>query len=132
MNGLRFLLDTNVVIGLLKGNNDVIELFSGSMCVLSECAVSQITRMELLSFPSLQANEEREIQNFLDTVTVLIFDESVEGEVIQFRKSQGGKLPDAMIAATALCYQLKLFTMDKNLEKRVNSRIQKSKGRRNQ
>ncbi len=87
--------------------------------MLSECAVSQITRMELLSFPSLQANEEQAIQKFLDTITVLNFDERIEEGVIQFRRSQGGKLPDAMIAATALCYQLQLLAMDKNLDKRV-------------
>ncbi|MCF6236784.1 MAG: PIN domain-containing protein [Gammaproteobacteria bacterium] len=105
--------------GLLKGNNAVIQLFFDSRCVLSECAVSQITRMELLSFPSLQANEEQAIQKFLDTITVLNFDERIEEGVIQFRRSQGGKLPDAMIAATALCYQLQLLAMDKNLDKRV-------------
>jgi len=30
-----------------------------------------------------------------------------------------GSVPDAMIAATALCYQLQLLAMDKNLDKRV-------------
>lgn len=43
----------------------------------------------------------------------------IEASVIEFRKSQGGKLPDAMIAATALYYQLRLLTQDKRLDKQV-------------
>lgn len=123
MNGLKFLLDTNIVIGLLKGENSVIQLLQDSKCLLSECAVSQITRMELLSFPSLLKTEEQEIRKFLDTVTVLMLDEKIEQSVIAFRKSQGGKLPDAMIAATAFYYQLRLLTQDKNLDKRVKQMV---------
>ena len=119
MNGLKFLLDTNIVIGLLKGEKSVIQLLLDSKCMLSGCAVSQITRMELLSFPSLSKGEEQKIRKLLDAVTIIMLDEKIEKSVIEFRKSQGGRLPDAMIAATALYYQLRLLTLDKSLDKRV-------------
>jgi predicted nucleic acid-binding protein len=65
MNGIKFLLDTNIVIGLPKDNDAVIQLLERAACSLPECAVSQVTRMELLSYPSLASDEEDKINQFL-------------------------------------------------------------------
>ena len=48
MTGIEFLLDTNMVIGLLKGYGPAVTLAEQSGLVLEKAAVSQITRMELL------------------------------------------------------------------------------------
>ena len=122
MNGIKFLLDTNIVIGLLKGNDDATtEILNKFNCSLSECAVSQITRMELLSYPSLKSDEENHINQFLSVISVLMLDQSVEQKTINYRRKQGGKLPDAIIAATALNHQLKLLTLDKKMSKLINN-----------
>jgi len=121
MNGIKFLLDTNIVIGLLKANEATTQILDNTACSLSECAVSQITRMELLSYPSLKSDEEDNINQFLSVITVLMFDQSIEQATIKYRRKQGGKLPDAMIAATALNYQLELLTLDKKMSKQVNN-----------
>ncbi len=55
MNGLNYLLDTNIIIGLLKGNDTVIPVLKGIS--LTVCGFSAITRMEWLSYPSLTADE---------------------------------------------------------------------------
>ena len=56
MNGLSYLLDTNTIIGLLKGNDEAISILSGIS--LAACGFSAITRMELLSYPDLTKDEE--------------------------------------------------------------------------
>jgi hypothetical protein len=51
MSGIEYLLDTNMVIGLLKGHAAAITLAEQSGFTLDKSAVSQITRMELLGYP---------------------------------------------------------------------------------
>ena len=46
---------------------------------------------------------------------VLKLDDSIEQEAIKFRRAQNVKLPDAIIAATAKVYGLRLLTLDQEL-----------------
>jgi len=50
MNGLEFLLDTNILIGLLSRNEAVASLLTAREINITECAFSAITRMELSRF----------------------------------------------------------------------------------
>jgi predicted nucleic acid-binding protein len=113
MNGINTLLDTNIIIGLLKGNEQVITVLSGIS--LSACGFSGITRMELLSYPSLTKDEEQAINRLLARMTYLAISPLIEDLTIQFRQSHRVKLPDAIIAATATAHNLKLLTLDKKL-----------------
>jgi len=117
MSGAKWLLDTNVVIGLLKKQPLAITLAEAQHLVLSQTAVSQITRMELLGFPGLAGEEEAAILEFLQNCRVLFVDEAVERQAIRLRRSNQCKLPDAIIAATAQVHQLTLLTLDQRLEK---------------
>ena len=65
MIGIEFLLDTNIVIGLLKEYEPAINLVEEIGVVLEKSAVSQITRMELLGHPKITLDDERLIQLFL-------------------------------------------------------------------
>lgn len=103
MSGIEWLLDTNMVIGLLKGHDAAIELAKVRGLVLDCAAVSQITRMELLGFPGLADEEESAIRSFLDACRrVVLLDETIEEQAIRLRRSGMFKLPDAIIVATAL------------------------------
>ncbi|SEH04564.1 PIN domain-containing protein [Candidatus Venteria ishoeyi] len=57
MSGIKYLLDTNIIIGLLKANPAVLNLLKLHPDMLEHCAVSQISRMELLGFPGLNDTE---------------------------------------------------------------------------
>jgi predicted nucleic acid-binding protein len=59
MNGARFLLDTNFIIGLLKGHPAIAELVRERGMVLAECTYSSITRMELLGYPGITGEHEQ-------------------------------------------------------------------------
>lgn len=115
MSGPNWLLDTNVVIGLLKGHKPALDLAEDVQLDLRRIAVSQITRMELLGFQSLDASEEDHIRRFLECCHVLLLDEQIEDLAIRIRRSTGLKLPDAIIAATSIVKNLTLLTLDAEL-----------------
>lgn len=94
MSGGRWLLDTNVVIGLLKKQSAAVALVEAHQLELRETSVSQITRMELLGFPGLTVDEETEILKFLECCRVLLLGEGIERQAIQLRRSSRCKLPD--------------------------------------
>jgi predicted nucleic acid-binding protein len=120
MAEIRFLLDTNVVIGLLSGDAVCTSLIQSANCDLSNMAVSQITRMELLGFAGLASAEEQTLQNLLTAVHVILLDEAIEAHTIALRRKYKIKLPDAIIAATAASHSLVLLSMDKALNNIAN------------
>jgi len=115
MSGIEFLLDTNMVIGLLKGQAAAIALAEQSGLALDQSAVSQITRMELLGYPQLTDDEDQTIRAFLTNCQVRMLDEQVEAQAIALRRSGSFKLPDAIIAATAITASLRLLTLDQGM-----------------
>jgi predicted nucleic acid-binding protein len=112
---LKFLLDTNILIGLDKGTPVAQALIARNNARPELCAVSQITRIELLSFQGLQPTELARIATLLAAVTVLLIDEQIEAETIALRRQHRLKLPDAIIAATARTRGLTLLTLDDRL-----------------
>lgn len=107
---MSFVLDTNVVLYHL-GNRLAEDLPDGPLCI------SIITEMELLSFPGLSENEEREIQRLLKSINVIELSEAIKNEAIQLRKTFKVKLPDAIIMATAKSLSAPLITNDLALAK---------------
>jgi len=121
MNGIKYVLDTNIFIGLLEHNSIVLDLFETKQIKMSECSYSAITRMELLSYPSLSLQEKQAIESLLDRMTYLAMTSEIENETIEFRRIHKTKLPDSIIAATAKHYQFELLTLDKKLANKLNT-----------
>lgn len=115
MQAVRYLLDTNVVIGLLGGQAASVALVKAANCQLAEMAVSQITRLELLGFAGIGADGAQTIESFLSSIKVLPISAEVEAQVIALRQGRKIKLPDAIVAATALAHGLELLTLDVSL-----------------
>jgi predicted nucleic acid-binding protein len=106
----RLVYDTNAVIRILNGNinPDNLKLERDT-----EQAVSIITRIELLAYPGINADEEHDIQEFLSGVDVIPLITEVEAETIKIRRSYPQlKLPDAVIVATAVSLRAMLVTGD--------------------
>jgi predicted nucleic acid-binding protein len=115
MNGIKYLLDTNVIIGLYQHNAAILGLLQSKQVKINECAYSSITRMELLSYPAITQAEVKVIESFLVLMTYLAITPDIENETIKFRLTNRIKLPDAILAATANHHQLVILTMDKQL-----------------
>lgn len=113
MSGDRLVLDTNVILGFLAGKAETTVYLNGQAD--AELYVSAITRMELLSFPSLESKEEQAVNEFLDCVTVMPIDDRIERLAIDLRRETRCRLPDAIIAATALRLEATLVTHDADL-----------------
>ncbi|HAT51274.1 MAG: type II toxin-antitoxin system VapC family toxin [Nitrospirae bacterium] len=114
---VSYVLDTNVVLSYLGGEM-VGPLPKG------EYFVSVITQMELLSYPSLSQSEESAIQDFLHDITVVGLNVDIRDRAIQLRRYHGLKLPDAIIAATALSLEGWLVTNDQKIARIPGMRCQ--------
>lgn len=103
-------LDTSTILYFLTGRLDE-ELSE------SDYQVSVIAEMELLSYPGLKVHEAESIKDFLKAVTLVDLTAEVKQEAIRLRKEHKLKLPDAIIAATAMTSDATLLTQDKKLAK---------------
>jgi predicted nucleic acid-binding protein len=115
MSGNKYLLDTNFILGILKSNPLVLAELSSRRLFSGECAYSAITRMELLGFQGITREEESLIFQKLEHLTYLPLTRDIEDKVIELRQLRKIKLPDAIIAATALCAGIELLTLDQHL-----------------
>jgi len=106
--GLKRVLDTNAILYFLGGR-------LAEPLPDGEYLVSVITRMELFSYPSLDSEAEARIRSFLSEVEVVGLTEPVTDVAIRLRREHGLKLPDAIIAATALTTGGELLTNDEKL-----------------
>jgi len=117
MNGIKRLLDTNIIIGLLKGNSEAVVMLHG--IGLEVCAYSAVTRMELLGFPDITDLERQSINALLNRMLRLSINHEIEETTITFKQRYRVKLPDAIIAATAITHNLELLTLDKKLSAKL-------------
>lgn len=108
--GADFLIDTNVAIYFLNGVLPPQSLPFMRSVFDSGVNLSVITKIELLgwSFPDDASSNSAE--QFVDTSTIYALTDAVVSQTIALRKAYKIKLPDAVIAATALVYDLTLLS----------------------
>ena len=109
--GARFLIDTNAVIDLLESRlPPVAAYWLTEIQFRKEAAQSIVTRIELLSQRNPTANTLRSVGFWNEDVLELSLDDDVAAETIRIRQTHRRKLPDAVIAATALVHNLPIIT----------------------
>lgn len=114
------LLDTNIVLYFLGGR-------LADPLPPGQYFVSVITEIELLSYPSLNPDEEVKIRDFLADITVVAVEGNIKELAITFRKNHKLRLPDAIIAATAKSLNATLLTNDIRLANLTEIRTQSVK-----
>ena len=108
--GAGYLADSNAIIDLLLGRLPTISATWLDQCIeQGAVSLSVITRIELLT-KTQPAAEYALMQALVNSVTVLPLDEPVIQQTILLRQQRRIKLPDAIIAATALAHNLPLIT----------------------
>lgn len=107
MNGTNFVADTNALIYLLDGNSCMTQYLDKSL------AYSVISEMELLSYPGITESEEDSIKSLLNDCEEIVLSNEIKTKTIELRKKYRIKLPDAIVAASAIVKGLPLITADK-------------------
>lgn len=110
MNG-RFVMDTNAVIALLKGN----DFLNNSLRQAVWIGLPVIAELEFLSFPNLSDSDSLLFTQFKGRVDVLgldAADQQLINQIIRIRKEYSIKLPDAIIAGTSIHCHSTLLSND--------------------
>ncbi len=111
MNGNRFLLDTNIILYILGGDEIIAHYLFDKILY-----TSIICEIELLSFKFITSKEEAEIKSFLKEFRIISIDQPVKDLAIILRKRYSLKIPDSIIAATSVNLGIPLVTSDKGLK----------------
>ena len=94
-----YLLDTNSVIYFFDGEEIVSDLIENAK---GQILISCITKIELLCFETKDKTAVKGIDDFLKEVEILYVDTNIIDSAVTYRKKYKLKVPDAIIAATAL------------------------------
>lgn len=116
---IKLLLDTNAIIALLKENVKLKEATKTADII----CVSVISELEFKSFPNLSAYDSKLFDLFTSRVDVLDLkssDKNLMNKIVELRNTFHLKLPDAIIAATAIINNAILCTDDKDFRKVKN------------
>ena len=111
MDGTKFVLDTNAILYLMKGKQ-CMDPYKNE-----DLYVSVITKLELLSFPDITECESQCIESFLENCTIVPLEDNVQKSTIEIRRKYRIKLPDTIVAATAIALNYPLVTADKGFRK---------------
>lgn len=71
--------------------------------------ISIISKIEVLGFNG-NADELKRLADFIGLANIVFIDDAIADKTIELRKAYKIKLPDAIIAATALVYSLTIIT----------------------
>lgn len=112
MSGSEIFLDTNTCIYFLNGDKVLADFLQGQSVY-----ISVITEIELFAFHGNNDIAIAILNDFIDSVTVLDIDKEIKTATIEMRKLYKLKIPDTIIAASALSYSLPIITADKGFKK---------------
>lgn len=112
----RYLIDNNAISSFFSeslsevGMEFLAEVFDKTPWI------SVITQIEALSWVSGDKAKDAIIKEFISDATILDLDQDIITRCVRLRRSRKIKTPDAIIAATAIVYNLTLITNDKGFD----------------
>jgi len=116
VSGNKILLDTNAFIYFFEGRRTITEIVVST----PEIYFSAISEIELLSATHLTTEETEQIKAFLRLCQRVELTTEVIEQTISIRQQYHFKIPDAIIAASALCLQIPLISADTDFQKVAN------------
>lgn len=113
MNGDNIFLDTNAFIYFFEGRSKVTDLVAQAPAVY----FSVISEIELLSAGHLTEPETGQIKEFLSLCQRIDLAPEVVEQTVAIRRTYQFKIPDAIIAASALSLNIPLISADTDFRK---------------
>ncbi len=112
MSGNKVLLDTNIALYLFKGDQELANALQDA-----EAYVSFINELELFGHKDITAEEITWIELFLEECSIMEINQGIKDITINLRQKYSLKLPDAIVAATAIFLGISLISADKHFDK---------------
>jgi hypothetical protein len=114
MSGRRLFLDTNAIVTLLQGNQELVNYTRG----VDWIGVSIISQIEFFCFSKLTDVDRNLFTEFLTQIEVIGLpssDRQLIDRTVEIRRTLRIRLPDAIIVASALTRNASLVTADREL-----------------
>jgi predicted nucleic acid-binding protein len=109
--GMKYLWDTNTAIYFLQQQFPAgAEKFIDDLVKEGQPVISAITEIELLCWKTAAENDLKVLHSFIKDALVIELEQPIKLKTADLRKAYNIKLPDAIIAATALVYDLTLLS----------------------
>ena len=108
--GKRYLLDSNTVIDYIAGLYSEKAVQWLNQLIDEEMNVSVISKIEVLSFDPDKDDSYPILVDFFEVSNVFELTDDIVSKTIEIRQKQKIKLPDAVIASTALVKKMILVT----------------------
>ena len=102
------LLDSNIII--IASKLAQVKLITYLRNNEKDLHTSIISQIEVLGYHQLKQVEQTFLENFFNTISTIPLNDLVAAKAIELRQRKPLSLPDAVIAATALVYNLTLLT----------------------
>jgi predicted nucleic acid-binding protein len=106
----RFILDTNVIIDVLNGKLDLLAFLTSFSDY--ELYINPVIKIEVLARPDMSAVEEAEARVLLDAFSLKEIDNLICEIAIQICRDKELRLPDALIAASAIALNATVLSND--------------------
>ena len=109
----RFLLDSNAIINTLNRKLDLLAYLD----TFPDCEIyiNPLIKIEVLAKADMSEHEEAEARALLDSFKLAEIDNSICEIAIQIRRSKELRLPDAIIAASAIALNATVLSDDLHL-----------------
>lgn len=114
MNGTKVVFDTNALIHFFNGNVLLQKYIPSDLCI------SVVTFIGFLSFPYITQQQKNLLFDFVqdaDLINLEFHNDAFIQQIVSVRSMYKIKLPDAIIAATAIFKDATLVTNDKDFAK---------------
>lgn len=109
--GIKYLWDTNTAIYYLQQQfSPSAEKFIDELLISESPIISAITEIELLCWKTATEKDIEVLSGFINDALVIELEQVIKLKTAEIHKTYRIKLPDAIIAATALVYELTLVT----------------------
>ena len=120
--GIKYLWDTNIVIYYLQQQFPLsTEVFMDNLVNEAPPVISAITEIELLCWKAATKKDMEVLHSFINDTMVIELEQPIKYKTADLRQKHNLKLPDAIIAATALVYDLALVSRNTKDFKAIES-----------
>lgn len=118
MNGISIVSDTNPLIYLLNGSEKAAEYLNDK-----QIWISVISELELFGKRGLTKPERREVEFLIESCFIADLNPEIKMLTKELLQTANIKLPDAIIAPTAIYLDLPLLTFDADFSRVPNLKL---------